>query len=387
MIEGIPFLFPVLIVILLACLAIQCWFYLVHFNKIAKQQPQKTARTEIPVTVIVCARNEADNLKDLIPALCEQDYPTYEVLIVNDRSTDNSESILNELKNRYPALRVVQHRSEASPGKKAALKFGIENAAHEILLFTDADCLPTSKKWIESMVATFDLETDLVLGFSPYKKSKGLLNQFIQYETYLTALQYFSWASVGKAYMGVGRNLAYKKSAFLKSDQFESSLALASGDDDLMVQQISTASNTKAVCRPEAITISKAPQQFSLWWKQKMRHLSTGTTYPKSVQRRLGAFSGSLILFYLTGIACILIAASLGNLQFVFVISSLFILRWLFMMVCNESLSPVLKLRNFALFIPFYDFLFFFYLVAFAPFLFYNPTANTWNKKWIDSYS
>jgi len=237
------------------------------------------------------------------------------------------------------------------------------------------------------MTGAFDQSTDIVLGFGAYEKQTGLLNQFVQYETYLTALQYFSWAAAGKPYMGVGRNLAYRKSAFLKTDQFEKTLSLASGDDDLMVQQIARADNTKLVFSESAKTISKAPRQVPDWWRQKKRHLSTGTAYPKAIQKRLSAFSASLVFFYLIGFAIMAISIATNSLALAFIVSSLFVLRWLTMIICNEVQSSALQLKEPSLCIPFYDVMFCLYLIVFAPFLFYKPNAHSWNKKWIDSYS
>jgi len=362
------------------------WHYIFYFAKIKYQPANSTNKEQVPVSVIVCARNEAKNLQEHVPAFCQQDYPNYELIVVNDRSNDNSAEVLEKLQEQFPQLRVLNHQSAEATGKKAALRYGIENAKNEIILLSDADCQPSSNQWIKRMTEAFDKNTDLVLGFGPYEKRKGLLNRFVQYETYLTALQYFSWAESGLAYMGVGRNLAYRKSAFLKTDRFENTQNLASGDDDLLVQQIANTTNTKSVWHPEASTISKAPQTFDEWRRQKIRHLSTGTHYSKEIKARLSVFSFSQILFYLCGFIGIAIALAQSKPQFAVVLLGFFALHWLILLICHKTKPASFGIQD-ALAIPFYDLLFCIYLLSFAPFLFYKPSANTWNKKWIDSYS
>lgn len=362
------------------------WHYLFHFAQIKTQKAEKAQSHQEPVSVIICARNESQNLAKHIPAFCQQDYPHFEVIVVNDRSTDDSSSILAQLKERYQNLRVLEHQSVEASGKKAALRFGIQNAQHEIILLSDADCQPRSNKWVEQMAATFDEETDLVLGFGAYEKTKGILNNFVQYETYLTALQYFAWAKSGLAYMGVGRNLAYRKSAFLQTDQFSSTQNLASGDDDLLVQQIANRSNTKSVWLSAANTLSKAPETFDQWKRQKIRHLSTGTHYRKEVQFRLSLFSVSNILFYLMGTIALISSLLNGQTRVALVVAAFFALHWLVIVYCNRSKPQSLQLSSSAR-VPFYDLLYCIYLLSFSPFLFYKPNAHTWNKKWIDSYS
>lgn len=385
MILGLHFLQGLVLLGFLFSFLLLSWHYIFHFTKV-KPKGSEASIGPVPVSVIICARNESENLSEHIPAFCQQDYHHFEVLVVNDRSSDDSAEVLNRLQEESSQLRVLEHQSVNATGKKAALRFGIENAQHEIILLSDADCLPNSNQWIKQMTAGFDEQTDLILGFGPYEKKKGLLNGFIQYETYLTANQYFSWAESGLAYMGVGRNLAYRKSAFLSSDRFENSKQLASGDDDLLVQQISNGKNTKSVWLNEASTLSKAPNTFEQWRKQKIRHLSTGTHYTKEIQARLSVFSLSQILFYLLGIISLVFSYTNTTPQLGMAALALFVLHWLLLLLNHKAKPEALKFQK-PLLIPFFDFLYFVYLLSFAPFLFYKPSAHTWNKKWIDSYS
>jgi len=238
-------------------------------------------RQELPVSVIIAARNEAANLTRHLPAFMEQDYSDFEVVVVNDCSYDESEDILKELQTRYPRLKVVTIAEQAKypTGKKFALTLGIKAAEHNVLLFSDADCYPASRQWIRQMQKQYIDKTEIVLGFGGYAREKTLLNLFIQYDTILTALQYLSHTLAGRAYMGVGRNLSYYRSLFFFHKGFVSHIKHLSGDDDLFVNQASTGSNTRINIEPEAYTISVPKKSWGAWNRQKNRHFSTGKFY------------------------------------------------------------------------------------------------------------
>ena len=200
---------------LCAVTAIQLYYFLYFFSRIAWFRTKKKDRSQQhPVSVIICARDEDENLARNLPGVLVQSYPsTYEVIVVNDNSVDDSKYILQELKKTFKSLQVVELTQEAKliRGKKYPLSVGIREAKHEILLLTDADCVPASENWVQIMQDAYDEKTELVLGYGAYHRKKGLLNKLIRFETFHTALQYLSYALAGLPYMGVGRNLSYKK--------------------------------------------------------------------------------------------------------------------------------------------------------------------------------
>lgn len=278
----------------------------------------------LPVSVVVAAHNEAQNLPSLISKILDQDYPIFELIIVNDRSTDHSSRILNELKTKDDRLKVI-HVAELAKGwngKKQALQLGIESAQYEIILLTDADCRPSSNQWIKEMASCFGPETDFVLGFSPYQNKKGLLNQFIQFETLFTAIQYLSFAIKGQPYMGVGRNLAYRKSVF-QNHSFSGYEDKMGGDDDLFVNAHANGLNTK-ICIGHASHMQSIPK---LTWKeyfiQKIRHLSVGKSYQKKDQTRLGIFALSSLIGWIMLILAVFMGMELALILVIFSIRSL----------------------------------------------------------------
>lgn len=282
---------------------VQLLYYFLVFSKLAFYKENKTKDIEyLPVSVIISAHNEDFNLQKNLPVILEQKYPNFEVVVVNHASNDNTFDVLRDLQFKYNNLNVVTIKQDLNffKGKKFPLSIGIKSAKHEILLLTDADCKPNSDHWIEKMVSNYNAETELVLGYGPYNKSKGFLNMLIRYDTIMIALQYFSFALIGMPYMGVGRNLSYRKSTFYKNKGFTSHYSISSGDDDLFVKQVATKRNTKIEVSEKSFMYSEPKNKFIDWVKQKQRHLSTGKAYSNHFKILLGSFSISQILFYVT---------------------------------------------------------------------------------------
>lgn len=274
-------------------LIVQIYFVLRYFRPLLLFKPIPTNKQQsLAVSIVIAAKNEAKNLPQLISHLMNQSHPNYEVIIVNDRSTDNSFQILEAEVLKHQNFHVL-NITELPPkwtGKKFALKKGIEAAKHDVILLTDADCIPKSDNWISLMTEQYDDKTQIILGFSPYQQMKGLLNQFIQFETLWTGIQYLSFALAGKPYMGVGRNLSYQKSIFNK-DAFSKNSHIVGGDDDLLINNKANSENTKIVIDPNSHTLSIPKVTWAAYFIQKMRHLSVGTYYNKKDRTRLGLFA------------------------------------------------------------------------------------------------
>jgi cellulose synthase/poly-beta-1,6-N-acetylglucosamine synthase-like glycosyltransferase len=281
---------------------IQVFYYLFFFTRLAfhRTKPKKNSQTH-PVSVVICARDEAANLaKNLPGALVQQYGTTHEVIVVDDNSFDDSKYLLEELQKRFKQLHVIELKQEAKliPGKKFPLSIGIKTAKYEIILLTDADCVPATEYWIEKMQETYDENTEIVLGYGAYHKKKGLLNRVIRWETFHTALQYFSYALAHTPYMGVGRNLSYKKAVFFRHKGFSSHNNIPSGDDDLFINMSATRKNTRINTDPGAFTLSDPPGSWAKWVRQKSRHYSTGRYYKPLHRFLLGLYSFSHFAFY-----------------------------------------------------------------------------------------
>lgn len=271
---------------------IQLYYYAFYYRKAILKKSEiisKNQNQEVPVSVIICARNEAENLKKNLPLILEQDYDDFQVIVIDDRSQDDTEIILNEFATKYPHLVVshVKNDPKFTHGKKLALLLGIKASSNEWLLMTDADCCPASNKWLYQMQKNFNKDTEIVLGYGGYKKEPGLLNFIVRFETAFNAMVYFGMARAGKPYMGVGRNLAYRKSLFFRNNGFATHTGLSSGDDDLFINETAHKGNTAIEMHPDSFTWSESEKKFIHWIRQKKRHLSTASRYSPGSKFRL----------------------------------------------------------------------------------------------------
>ena len=241
-----------------------------------------------PVTVIVCARNEEENLKELVPLLLAQDHPNFEVVIVLDRCFDQSLDYLKSLEPDHPNLKtlIVDYVPDQFHPKKFGLTLAIKGSNHDWVLLTDADCRPASKRWVSGMAMHFRDDKQFVLGYSPYFRESGVLNAYIEYETFNTAFQYLSSSQLGIPYMGVGRNLAYRKSLFLAQLGFGSFQSITGGDDDLFVQYHAHRNNTVIATGKDLLVFSKPKKHLGSYLKQKKRHYSVSKYYKRIVLLR-----------------------------------------------------------------------------------------------------
>lgn len=285
-----------------AIIGIQVFYYLFFFRRLAfYKAPTRNTTVEHPVSVVVCARDEAHNLVKTLPGILVQEYrTTHEVILVNDNSTDDTRYLIDEFKKSFKNLNPVELTQEAKmiSGKKFPLSMGIKSAKHEIVLLTDADCVPASEFWIQKMQDAYDDHTEIVLGYGAYHKKNGILNKLIRFETFHTALQYLSYALSGSTYMGVGRNLSYKKQVFIRNKGFSSINQIPSGDDDLFINQVASHNNTAICIDHDAHTLSEPKLNWADWMTQKYRHYTTSKYYRGSHKFALGLYSFTLFLIY-----------------------------------------------------------------------------------------
>jgi cellulose synthase/poly-beta-1,6-N-acetylglucosamine synthase-like glycosyltransferase len=360
----------IIIVILLTAVCVQLLYLCLFIIAFIRGRSVDAAATP-PVSVVVCAHDEAENLKELVPMLLEQDYPEFEVIVVNDRSNDSTFDYLLHETEKHPRLRMVNVKStpERVNGKKYGITLGIRAASHEWIVLTDADCRPRSNRWIRAMSAHFREGTSFVLGFSPYLRKSGLLNLFLRFETLLTALQYFSFGWMKNPYMGVGRNLAYRKSLFLEEKGFNNFLHVTGGDDDLFVNIHARGRNTRLEISADSQVFSEPKTTWSSFYEQKIRHLSVGKRYRFSHRLLLGLFSASWIFTWLVSVvALVWILAARGMSAFVepeiYLVLVPFALRWIVLLLLFKVMLSKASL-GFALWtLPVLDFIYAIYYLS-----------------------
>jgi len=353
--------------------AVQIFYYSCFFSRIAfYKKKSKDQSQQHPVSVVICARDEDENLARNLPGVLVQHYPSSsEVVVVNDNSVDDSKYILQELKKTFKSLNVVELTQEAKliAGKKYPLSVGIREAKHEVLLLTDADCVPASEYWIQKMQDGYDNGIEIVLGYGAYHKRKGLLNKLIRFETFHTALQYLSYALAGLPYMGVGRNLSYKKDLFIRNKGFSSINHIPSGDDDLFINKVANSQNTTVIIDPDAITRSIPKTTWAGWLKQKSRHYTTAKYYKPKHKLLLGLYFITQFIYYPLFVATILFY----DWRFVLSVFGLRLLIQAF--ILYRAMKKMGEADMWPWFIIL-DMWMFFYYIIFAPALWKRPGRN-----------
>lgn len=341
-------------------LLFQLYYILFVYSKLARYRSKTEAKEPLPpVSVIICARNEEENLRNYLPAILSQDYPEFEVILVNDFSEDDTKWLLKELTETHTNLRVIEiaEHIRLKHGKKFAVSLGVKGAKYEHLVFTDADCQPQSDQWLKKMATSFGGDKQIVLGYSPYFKSLGLLGLLIQFETYHTAMSYLSYALKGNAYMGVGRNMAYTKSLFFAGKGFAAHMHIPSGDDDLFVNQNATRVNTAICIDRDAHIWSKPKDTFNTYYRQKTRHAGASKAYKPKHRHMLARQLVSAVLFYLLAVVTVCIFPATWPY-----VVGMYALRLVTQILVYFPIMKKLQVKHLIWWLPFLDILYYFYI-------------------------
>jgi glycosyltransferase involved in cell wall biosynthesis len=327
------------------------FYYFYFFIKLYSYKVTKSSFSH-PISIIICAKNELANLREKLPFILEQNYFNFEVIVVNDQSSDGSKLYLDELAklNKHLVIVDIDEFVKEKLGKKFALTLGIKTAKHEHILLTDADCVPNSKDWVKGMSSNFN-NAEIILGYGSYEKKEGLLNKIIRFDTFNIAQQYLSFALAGATYMGVGRNLAYKKSLFFDNKGFASHIHIASGDDDLFIQEIASKGTVAIDISKNTHTTSQVIKSWRDWIYQKRRHLSAAPLYNVKFKILLALYPLSQFLFFISILLLIFF-----NTEVLYVIM-LLSLRLLIPYVFNYKIMKRLNVYDLYWIHPFYEFL------------------------------
>ena len=351
-------------------LVVQLCIHWIRFSRLAftKKHPRTKSDEELePVSVVVCARDAYHHLVELIPALLSQDYPQFEVVVVNDCSDDETEEYLKDLERHETRVKPVQLRQHLNffNGKKYPLSLGIKSASYDLMVLTDADCRPTSNQWLRSVVGCYGPGTEVVVGYAPMENNGSFLNRMVRFNAVQRALIYLSAALAGKPYMGVGKNLSYRQSLFFRNKGFTSHYGMPEGDDDLFVSQVATKRNTSVHIDADNTVVCASPSSFGQWSRQQTRRYSTISKHRKGPRAFAAAHYWSQWLFYVTFIALIFLppAFSIANgipykAYYYPVLALLFLLRYISQILIYRGASFRLGERGLLAGLILWDFLF-----------------------------
>jgi len=347
-----PFIIAIIFAIALVWI-VQLWFYLYRYrgiiirnNRLKANQTNESVN-QIPVSVVICSRDNAENLEKNLPLILEQNYRDFQVVVVDDASEDNTQDVLVRLEQIYPNLyhtflpAGVQNVST----KKMAMTIGIKAAKYDYVIFTDPDCQPADNEWLSSMAGNVNSKTDIVLGFTDFVKTEGFFNALVRYDNFFSAIQFMSSAFFGRPYMALTSNLLISKDVFFKNKGFASHLNLTAGEEDLFIRDVSSKSNTAVSVMPESVLAVEKEELWKYWKKQKLKQFSTYPGYKFLVRFGLASELFSRILF----LVLFLFVAIYGFISSKYLLTiyafSLFSFRILAQVMLFKSTSNILRIR------------------------------------------
>jgi glycosyltransferase involved in cell wall biosynthesis len=374
-IPNITFDFLGIVMIAFVCIIIFQLLYLFIFQlRLLFHKGKEVVKSDLPsVSVIICARNEEDNLFKNLPLILDQDYPNFEVIVVNDQSQDGSMHIIKAYKEDYPFIKYIEleKNKHRKFGKKLPLTVGINGASNELIVVTDAVCVPNSNKWLQHIAKNYREDKEIVLGFSPYVKTEGFLNKVIRFDTSIIAITYMSFAKTALAYMGVGRNMGYSKAKFLSVEGFKKHYHIASGDDDLFIKDAANRKNVAVELNPESFVFTTPEKTWTKWINQKQRHFTTSPEYKLINKLFLGILPFSMLILYITFFIL------LFNTEWVYFVWAVFSIRLLFYWSINGWLLKKMQMNDLICWFPLFEIIH----NIIIPFIFYS-NSRTQRKKW-----
>jgi len=294
-----------------------------------------------------------------MPKLLKQNLGSIQIHLQDDFSTQGEKEWIESM--HESGIKYAATKKQIQ-GKKQALKEAIQMAESDIVLLTDADCLPLSDSWARSMCETMTSDSDIVLGYSPTEKASGVLNLFSRFETWMTAIQYMAYALIKKPYMGVGRNIMYRRKLALN---FTPDTSLPSGDDDLFVQAVASKSNVKINLDPNAFVETESKKKWQDFINQKRRHVTSSTKYQTIHQLLLGMFGMSQILIY--GLGIVLLYFGFTTFWWAYIL--LLCLK----MTIAFPIMKRMKELSLWIYFPFLDLLFSIYYCVLGLFMLFKP--------------
>lgn len=364
----------IVMLVFISVVAIQLIYLLLFQFRLLLHKNKEVVKSNLPsVSVVICARNEEDNLFKNLPIILNQVYPDFEVIVVNDQSQDDSMHIIKAYKKDYPFIKYIEleKNKHRNFGKKLPLTVGIKGATKDFIVVTDADCTPKSKYWLQHLAKNNTEDKEIVLGYSPYEKTKGFLNKLIRFDTTTIAITYMSFAKTALAYMGVGRNMGYSRAKFEEVGGFKSHYHIASGDDDLFIKDAATRKNVAIDMSPKSFVYTEPKKTWKKWISQKQRHFTTSGEYRLINKLFLGIFPLSMFLLYISFFIL------LFNTEWYYFVLAVFGLRLLFYWVINGFLLKRLEMKDLIWCYPCFEIVH----TIVMPFIFYS-NSRTERHKW-----
>lgn len=265
---------------LILCYLVIILYYIFHWSTLETWEIPSGSTFQTNVSLIIAARNEADNIKECLASVLAQTYPTslLEIWVVNDHSEDNTATIVNAFQEKHLHL---LHLPEHKTGKKQAIQMAIEQSKGTLIVTTDADCI-MEKDWLKYLVSYYEEhQAKLIAAPVSFHREKSIFELFQTLD--FMGMMGVAGAGVKGRFMNLcnGANLAYERAAFDAVGGFEGIDHLASGDDMLLMQKIAAKYPTKIgyLKNRHAQTLTQPKSTLQSFLQQRIRWASKSSAY------------------------------------------------------------------------------------------------------------
>ncbi|MBR6904753.1 MAG: glycosyltransferase [Bacteroidales bacterium] len=308
---------------------IQLVYYYVIYGRFAFHRKKSALGfRDIPVSVVIVVRDDAALAVQNLPLLLEQQYSSYEIVIVNDRSRDeHSLQAIREYKDRFPNIKLVDLSTAVSTsrGKKMAISMGVKCATYDHILLTSPDCKPASRLWLSKMAQNFQFQQRIVLGYNTFEKKKGIYSHFLHFDNLISAVQYFAHALMHSTYRGDLNNVAFVRPLFYKQNGFIAYNHLLYGEEDIFIHRASTPNNVAVEFDPDAVTLQQHSPSYGYWRLHKVSLFFTRKFNSLKNRILLSGYELTNLLFY--GILALAIVISMHQPLALYIAIGIAVLR------------------------------------------------------------
>lgn len=342
--------YAILLMAFLAVLVIQLAYHWFFFSRLAFFRPAAQSPEKPPVSVIIVVHNQYQLIRQNLPELLGQDYPDFEVLVVDDTSDDGSDEVLEKLAETFSNLRVVKLTQSLNwfKGRKFPLSLGIKSASHEFLLLTDIRFRPEGKNWISQMVAAYTFDTAIALGYATFNTTSKI-NKWLRFMAFYDGMFYLSMALSGMPFKGIGPNLSYRKSLFYRHKGFSSHYVINAGDDELFVNKAATRKNTEIRISAGSQVKCSKPMTFIQWLENEKTRLAIRRFFKPGHRMMISLFSATTLLFYALFAALLIVHVQLP------VVIGIFLIRLLSQLVIFGLIQKKLSEKKLLWVTPIFD--------------------------------